>query len=341
MARTDEPIKKLFKNKENFADLFNATIFQGEQIIKPDKLVEISTEDIHIKDISVQKKDTSREVSNDQERNKTEELEITKKYRDLMMLYEDQVLQIVLGCEDQSTVDYSMPMRTMLYDALAYAKQQNDLELRQNAEGKYYRRKLTKNEKVLPVLTIVFYYGEKQWDGATHIHDVIQWSNKLNLKNVVPDYKMNLIWAYGQEDIDKFKSDLQYILYLLKYKQEEDKLEKYIEENDEKLQHMNQDTHNAIVALMGSEILEGIESEEGGEIRMESKALQAIETRGEKRGKILRLIVLVQKKMQRGDTQEKITDDLMEDENVIRPIYEAIKKNPKATEQEIYKLLNP
>lgn len=23
MARTDEPIKKLFKNKENFADLFN------------------------------------------------------------------------------------------------------------------------------------------------------------------------------------------------------------------------------------------------------------------------------------------------------------------------------
>lgn len=53
--------------------------------------------------------------------------------------------------------------------------------------------------------------------------------------------------------------------------------EKYIEENDEKLQHMNQDTHNAIVALMGSEILEGIESEEGGKIRMESKALQAIQ----------------------------------------------------------------
>ena len=116
--------------------------------------------------------------------------------------------------------------------------QQNDIELRQNSEGKYYRRKMTKKEKILPVLTIVFYYGEKQWDGATHIHDVIQWSNKLNLKNIVPDYKMNLIWAYGQKDIDKFKSDLQYILYLLKYKQEEDKLEKYIEKNDEKLQHI-------------------------------------------------------------------------------------------------------
>lgn len=48
MARTDEPIKKLFKNKENFADLFNATIFHGKQIIKADKLTEINTEDIHI-----------------------------------------------------------------------------------------------------------------------------------------------------------------------------------------------------------------------------------------------------------------------------------------------------
>ena len=159
---------------------------------------------------------------------------------------------------------------------------------------------------------------------------------------------MNLIWAYGQEDIDKFKSDLQYILYLLKYKQDENRLEKYIEENDEKLQHMNQDTHNAIVALMGSEILEGIENEEGGEIRMESKALQAIQRRGEiagevrgrQEGEMIKLIAQTKKKMQRGDTQEKIADDLMEEESIIKPIYEAIKENPEAEKEEIYKMLN-
>ena len=330
MARTDEPIKKLFKNKENFADLFNATIFQGKQVIKADKLIEINTEDIHIEDKT------------------TEELEITKKYRDLTMLYKDRVLQIVLGCEDQSTVDYSMPIRTMLYDALAYEKQRNDLELKQNAEGKYYRRKMTKNQKVRPVLTIIFYYGEKQWDGATSLHDMIQWSEEQELQEIVPNYKMNLIWAYGQEDIDKFKSDLQYILYLLKYKQEEEKLEKYIEENDEKLQHMNQDTHNAIVALMGSEILEGIENEEGGEIRMESKALQAIqrrgeiagERRGEKRGEILKLIVQVQKKLLKNKTLSQITDELEEDAITIEPMYKMIKENPEADKEEIYKMLN-
>lgn len=41
MARIDEPIKKLFKNKENFADLFNATLFHGKQVIKADKLIEL------------------------------------------------------------------------------------------------------------------------------------------------------------------------------------------------------------------------------------------------------------------------------------------------------------
>lgn len=46
------------------------------------------------------------------------------------MRQDDSVLQIILGCENQSEIDYSMPIRTMLYDALKYTEQQNNLELR-------------------------------------------------------------------------------------------------------------------------------------------------------------------------------------------------------------------
>ena len=56
MAKTDELMKNLFKHKEIFADLFNATIFNGQQLIKPEKLTEINTENIHIED-SIQDKD--------------------------------------------------------------------------------------------------------------------------------------------------------------------------------------------------------------------------------------------------------------------------------------------
>lgn len=316
MARTDEPIKKLFKNKENFADLFNATIFHGKQIIKADKLTEINTEDIHIDSTNT---------------NESEELNITQRHRDLRMQYDDQILQIVLGCEDQSSVDYAMSIRTMLYDALAYTKQQNDLELKQNKEGKFYRGKMTKNQKVLPVLSVVFYYGEQEWNAGKSLHDLIKWPENIDLKDIIPDYKM--------KDIDNFTTDLQYILYLLKYKQEEGRLEQYIEQNNEKLQHMNQDTHNAIIALMGSEILEGIE-EEGGEVRMESKALKAIQDRGVEKGVALSLIMLVQKKIQKNKQLFEIADELEEDEIRIQPIYQMIKENPQSTTEEIYQLMN-
>ena len=43
------------------------------------------------------------------------------------MRQDDSVLQIILGCENQSEIDYSMPIRTMLYDALKYTEQQNKL----------------------------------------------------------------------------------------------------------------------------------------------------------------------------------------------------------------------
>ncbi|MFR7383831.1 MAG: hypothetical protein ACLUTO_04930 [Anaerostipes sp.] len=170
MAKTDELMKNLFKHKEIFADLFNATIFNGQQLIKPEKLTEINTENIHIED-SIQDKDNIN--SN-----------ITKRYRDLCMRQNDSILQIILGCEDQSEVDYSMPIRTMLYDSLKYTEQQKNLEL----------------------------------------------------KSIIPNYKMNLLWAYNIKDIDKFKSDLQYILYMLKYKEEKENLKEYISENNHNLQ---------------------------------------------------------------------------------------------------------
>lgn len=143
---------------------------------------------------------------------------------------------------------------------------------------------------------------------------------------------------WSGEYIERFSGDLQCILYLLKYKQDEDKLEAYMLQNEDKLKHMNQDTHNAIIALMGSEMLQEIEREEG-DIRMESKALLAIKMRGQKEGEVLAKIAIIQKKIERGDLLDKITDDLLEDEKIISPIYKVVKEHPQATKEEIYEIL--
>ena len=273
MAKTDELMKNLFKHKEIFADLFNATIFNGQQLINPEKLTEINTENIHIED-SIQDKDNIN--SN-----------ITKRYRDLCMRQNDSILQIILGCEDQSEVDYSMPIRTMLYDSLKYTEQQKNLEL----------------------------------------------------KSIIPNYKMNLLWAYNIKDIDKFKSDLQYILYMLKYKEEKENLKEYISENNDNLQKMNQDSHNVAVALLNHKLPELIEDDKKGEIRMGKNAIEAIHDDGIAEGDTLHRILLIMKKIQKGKTLATIADEIEEEEKDILPIYTMIKDHPNESKEEIYKLL--
>ena len=54
----------------------------------------------------------------------------------------------------------------------------------------------------------------------------------------------------------------------------------------------------------------------------------------------LKLIVLVQKKIKRGDSISKIADDLVEDEITITPIYKIVKEFPEDTERDIYWKLN-
>ena len=67
------------------------------------------------------------------------------------------------------------------------------------------------------------------------------------------------------------------------------------------------------------------------------KALEELEEKGriegrregEIKGEIKNKILLIQKKSQRGDSMEKIIDDLMESIEFVQPIYEMIKQNPE------------
>lgn len=64
--------------------------------------------------------------------------------------------------------------------------------------------------------------------------------------------------------------------------------------------------------------------------------LDAAEERGVTRGETLKLIMMVQKKIKKGDSIAKIADDLVEDEIVISPIYKMVKEYPEDTERDIY-----
>ena len=60
---------------------------------------------------------------------------------------------------------------------------------------------------------------------------------------------------------------------------------------------------------------------------------------GRKQGEILKLITMVKKKIENGDSIAKIADDLLEDADVIEKIYDIVKENPEKTREEICEIL--
>ena len=89
-----------------------------------------------------------------------------------------------------------MPIRVMGYDHYSYNKQYND---RKN----YYKKSniklkddeflsgIRKTDKFLPVITLVLYYGENDWDGPKSLYDMLVIPDRI--KSFVGNYPINII----------------------------------------------------------------------------------------------------------------------------------------------------
>ena len=178
----DTVLKNYWNNNEQFADLFNAALFDGEQIIKADELVDVDTEESII--LENKKYAESIKASRDN-------IKIRKK----STVY--GVEFVLLGLESQEHIHYAMPMRVMGYDYAAYKKQyDSNAQKYKTAEGlneDEYLSRMKKTDKFIPVITVVVYYGEKEWDGAKALHEMLNIPEKMI--KYVNDYKMLLVEA--------------------------------------------------------------------------------------------------------------------------------------------------
>ena len=145
-VKPDIILKNFWKNNERFADIFNAYLFQGEQIIKSEDLTEADT------DISSLIKFNGH-------------AETLGKVFDVVKKSANGVDYVILGLENQSKIHYAMPLRHMIGDAFSYLKEYKELEAK-NKKYKNYKTKheflskFQKTDRLHPIVTICIYYGE-------------------------------------------------------------------------------------------------------------------------------------------------------------------------------------
>ena len=191
MGKADTAVKIWLNDNERFSDLFNGTVFEGEQIILPDELEDLDREtDILVTD----KQGRDRGI---------------QRHRDLVKRWRRKVDLAVLACENQDRVHYAMPVRGMFQDGLFYTDQIRSLWRQKkkaavppsakHLTAEEYLSRFRKTDKIYPILNLIFYYDLKKWDGAVELYDMFQMNAELRkktlLKKYVPNYRINIVDA--------------------------------------------------------------------------------------------------------------------------------------------------
>lgn len=249
MGKADIAVKNWLGNNERFADLFNGIVFGGRQVIRPEELENMDRET----DIIVPGKDGERKG--------------VQRYRDLVKRWRKKVDLAVLACEAQNNVNYAMPVRNMTQDGLSYTDQIRALWQKREQErknghrmkkltGEEYLSRFGKDDRIFPVITLVFYYDVKKWDGAQELYDMFEIDTELKeaevLKRYIPNYRINLIDAGNMEHLERFETDLQQVFGMLQCRGEKQKLQKYIQDNRHFFECVDVETYQVMLEFLQS-----------------------------------------------------------------------------------------
>ena len=171
----DKIMKEFLENNAYFVDFFNAYFFDGERVLKPENCMELDSE----------MNDSNMDL---------------EKHVDVIRKYNDGNLYSAFIIENQSYVDASMVVRAAAYEYVAYDRM---------------LKKLKKNkakEKLPMVHILVFYTGEKPWNAANKLSQLVDVDERF--ESYFHDYQMNLIEITGNTSYNFNEEDVYNLFYI-------------------------------------------------------------------------------------------------------------------------------
>lgn len=213
--------KKLQEHEDVFADIFNSLVFSGKEVVHPSELALVPTTGHH-KDAGGELRERTRDV--------------------LMKDIKSGTLYLLMGLENQDYIDNTMPLRCMGYDFTAYDKQVKDyMDENRKQDKSAYHRKIHKEQKLVPVITLVTYYGEKEWDAPKDIYGMLNIPEELKQEALpfIHNYHMNFIHMgkLPPEVRARFTSDIRVLVEYLACNNNYEKLEKLTKDMNQPIHH--------------------------------------------------------------------------------------------------------
>lgn len=320
--KEDSAEKSYWKDNEQFADLFNAYLYQGRQVINPKELAEMDTDISDVVGIGEVKESI---------RGARDVIKIAKRY--------NGVEYVLLAVENQEGIHYAMPIRVMGYDQYSYNKQYQERKryYKNNniiLKGDEFISGIKKTDRFLPVITLVLYYGEDEWNSPRSLHDILDIPPEI--KNLVSNYdikiidmKKNNLNLNNQNNKDLFK-----VLSIV-YDNEKDRKERGQELAEyEYSRRIDDKVIDVIAATTGVKI----DYDKEGE-RKVCRLWEELREDGRDEDALINLISLCCQKYKKGLPPEVAADHLEQKVEDIKRIYAAIEATNTQDADEIYRYL--
>ena len=307
MGKYDTCMQEYLQNKQYFADLFNGCFFHGKPVICASELTEASegyvvdqdntiTSEKPLAAVKVKKGGdedcfqcsgdrtldqatvsdaAGTEIQIEKGRPRTGRRRDTKAklMRDVKMQLRSGTVLQVLAVENQSYINYGMPVRIMRYDAAEYNRQMKERRQQVSAlwkqvesSGQYdtlaipvtyaeYMSGILKTDRLHPVYTICLYSGTETWDGPRTLSDMMEFRAETDpLKEYFSDYPANLFCVNEQKEFECFHTELRELLRAMNYRKDKRKFLSL--EKDERYAHLSKETWEAIAIMTGRSFFE-------------------------------------------------------------------------------------
>lgn len=272
MGKANVITKQYLQDNTRFADVCNFYLFDGREVIKPGDLQEKDVIELALPE-------------------EMEKIEAVEKIRDILkaccVKTAKGITYLVIGIENQADTHYAMVVRNMLYDALNYSSQvracakvhreNNDLS------GAEFLSGFSKEDRLIPVITLTIYWNAGTWDGARCLHDMLE-VKEQQLLRYIPNYRLNLIVPGEIEDFAAFKTELGAIFDFISCSDSGTVLKNAIATRGEKWSHLSKEGIQLLNSCFDAKINEDIEGDlqkGDGDV---CKAIKEIEAMSEARG---------------------------------------------------------
>lgn len=188
--KKDGYAKVFFSQNHRFADVINGGFCGGRQMVRPEDLQELDSED-------------HRGLR-----------------RDLIRKTAFGTNFVLIGLENQDTVNYRLPLQIMRYEVGEYEKQAKQIErmvrdtrdASQKLTGGEYLYGFRKNSRLRPVVTLVLYYGKDPWDASGDLHGILDFSGlPEEIRDSVQNFQTTVLEVQSLRDTSVFQTDVKQV----------------------------------------------------------------------------------------------------------------------------------